>query len=105
MMTTGLGGAPGTTPTGMTGAAVGVLEVAATDRRLPQDEDLDHDREIEEGAVVAAPIAAGGGGDLVPSVHAGPARGRHQGHQASREVGQDHHKVNRGVDLPSEMGS
>lgn len=45
--------------------------------------DLDHDREIEEGAVVAAPIAAGGGGDLVPSVHAGPARGRHQGHQAS----------------------
>lgn len=38
MMTTGLGGAPGTTPTGMTGAAVGVLEVAATDRRLPHDE-------------------------------------------------------------------
>lgn len=67
--------------------------------------DLDHDREIEEGAVVAAPIAAGGEGDLIPSVHAGPARGHHQGHQASPEVGQGHHKVNRGVDLPPEMGS
>lgn len=35
MMTTGLGGAPGTT---LTGAAVGVLVVAATDHRLPHDE-------------------------------------------------------------------
>lgn len=35
MMTTGLGGAPGIT---MTGAAVGVLVVAATDRPLPHDE-------------------------------------------------------------------
>lgn len=38
MMTTGLGGAPGITPTGMTGAAVGVLVVAATDRPPPHDE-------------------------------------------------------------------
>lgn len=38
MMTTGLGGAPGITLTGMTGAAVGVLVVAATDRPPPHDE-------------------------------------------------------------------
>lgn len=38
MMTTGLGGAPGITLTGMTGAAVGVLVAAATDRPPPHDE-------------------------------------------------------------------
>lgn len=38
MMTTGLGGAPEITLTGMTGAAVGVLVVAATDRPPPHDE-------------------------------------------------------------------
>lgn len=105
MMTTGLGGAPGITLTGMTGAAVGVLVVAATDRPPPHDEDLDHAHVIEEGEVVAAPIAAGEEGDPVPSVRVGLARGRDQGHQASPEVGQGHHKVNQGVGLPQETGS
>lgn len=80
MMTIGLDGAPGITLTGMTGEAVGVLVVDATDHPRPHEEDLDHDRGIEEGAVVAAPTAAGGEGDLAPSVHAGPVRGLVQGH-------------------------
>lgn len=67
--------------------------------------DLDHAHVIEEGEVVAAPIAAGEEGDPVPSVRVGLARGRDQGHQASPEVGQGHHKVNQGVDLPQETGS
>lgn len=45
--------------------------------------DLDHAHVIEEGEVVAAPIAAGEEGDPVPSVRVGLARGRDQGHQAS----------------------